>query len=51
MGPAARHLYAPRGDAFTHTGDGELFDRNVVDIVTDKAEYGTRSVSAREVGW
>ena len=33
-----------------HTGDGELFDRNV-DTVTDKAEYRTRSVSAREVGW
>ena len=33
-----------------HTGDGELFDRNV-DTVTDNAEYKTRSVSAREVGW
>jgi hypothetical protein len=32
-----------------HTGDGELFDRNV-DIVTDNAEYRTGSVSAREVG-
>ena len=32
------------------TGDGELFDRNV-ETVTDKAEYRTRSVSAREVGW
>lgn len=33
-----------------HTGDGELFDRNV-DTVTDNAEYRTGSVSAREVGW
>jgi hypothetical protein len=33
-----------------HTGDGELFDRNV-DTVTDNAEYRHRSVSAREVGW
>jgi len=47
-----RHLLygAPGGDALMHTGDGELFDRNV-DTVTDNAEYRTRSVSAREVGW
>lgn len=38
------------GHILMHTGDGELFDRNV-DTVTDKAEYRTRSVSAREVGW
>ena len=33
-----------------HTGDGELFDRNV-ETVTDNAEYRSGSVSAREVGW
>jgi hypothetical protein len=33
-----------------HTGDGDLFDRNV-DTVTDNAEYRSGSVSAREVGW
>jgi len=44
-------ILAPgRGNILMHTGDGELFDRNV-DTVTDKAEYRTRSVSAREVGW
>jgi hypothetical protein len=32
------------------TGDGELFSIENVDIVTDNAEYSTRSVSAREVG-
>lgn len=46
-----RHFYRwPGRDTLVHTGDGELFDRNV-DTVTDNAEYRTGSVSAREVGW
>jgi hypothetical protein len=40
---------AREGHGHAHTGDGELFDRNV-DTVTDNAEYRTGSVSAREVG-
>jgi hypothetical protein len=49
--PPARHLYTgPGGGILMHTVmvNGSIEN---VETVTDKAEYRTRSVSAREVGW
>jgi hypothetical protein len=50
--PPARHFYTgPGGGTYSCTRVMVNGSIENVETVTDKAEYRTRSVSAREVGW